>query len=303
MLKERSTIKKDIAPRDLRWGVERRLEFAEFRIVWDGRLNRNDITEFFGISTPQAAADISRYQELAPNNITYDKSAKCYVKGKAFKPVFLTADAQRYLAQLQSITDGILTSDETWISRLPSFDAVPVLRREIKTDHLSGILEAIHSTSAINIKYQSMTQPEPAWRWIFPHALGFDGFRWHTRAYCYVDNIFKDFLLPRIQGVRGIKDSEIDSKSDEAWHSNVTVQIGPHPDLNENQKRVVEVDYGMTDGALGITTRKAFLYYVLKRFSLDLPVGSRSAKDQHIVLLNSEEIDDALAVAEQRKVG
>ena len=76
MSANRSTIKgASHSPRDLRWGVERRLEFAEFRIVWDGRLNRNDITEFFGISTPQAAADISRYQELAPNNITYDKSA------------------------------------------------------------------------------------------------------------------------------------------------------------------------------------------------------------------------------------
>ena len=83
----------------------------------------------------------------------------------------------------------------------------------------------------------------------------------------------------------------------------VTIQIGPNPDLNENQKRVVEVDYGMEGGVLGITTRKAFLYYVLKRLGLDLPVGTRSAKDQHIILLNTVEVNDAIAVAQQRRAG
>ena len=70
----------------LRWGVERRLEFIEFRLFWEGRLNRSDITDFFGVSVPQASKDLSLYQELAPGNMDYDKSEKRYVAGPGFKP-------------------------------------------------------------------------------------------------------------------------------------------------------------------------------------------------------------------------
>jgi hypothetical protein len=49
----------------LRWGVERRLEFIEFRLYWEGGINRSDIREFFGVSVPQASKDLSLYQEMA----------------------------------------------------------------------------------------------------------------------------------------------------------------------------------------------------------------------------------------------
>ncbi|MDP6475054.1 MAG: WYL domain-containing protein, partial [Alphaproteobacteria bacterium] len=60
-------------------GVRRRFEFMEFRLFWEERLNRRDLMEFFEISVPQASMDLTRYQELAPGNIVYDKKAKCYV--------------------------------------------------------------------------------------------------------------------------------------------------------------------------------------------------------------------------------
>jgi hypothetical protein len=46
------------------WGQERRLEFIDFRLLWEGRLNRADITTFFRISVPQASLDLAKYQEL-----------------------------------------------------------------------------------------------------------------------------------------------------------------------------------------------------------------------------------------------
>jgi len=35
---------------NLRWGVERKLEFIEFRLFWEGSVNRSDIIET--LSTP-----------------------------------------------------------------------------------------------------------------------------------------------------------------------------------------------------------------------------------------------------------
>ena len=40
----------------LRWGTERRLEFIDFRLYWEGRVNRADLTREFGISVPQASS-------------------------------------------------------------------------------------------------------------------------------------------------------------------------------------------------------------------------------------------------------
>ena len=34
----------------MKWGVERRLEFIEFRLCWEVASNRADITEVFGVS-------------------------------------------------------------------------------------------------------------------------------------------------------------------------------------------------------------------------------------------------------------
>src|SRR5690606_40367587 len=70
----------------------------------------------------------------------------------------------------------------------------------------------------------------PRWRWIAPHAIAFDGFRWHARAYCFTDGCFKDFLLARILGIRDSRPSDIDDSQDANWHTHVTLEIGPHPD-------------------------------------------------------------------------
>ncbi len=57
----------------VRWGIERRLEFIEFRLFWEGHVNRSDLMAAFGISINQASADLNRYLGMAPGNMVYDK--------------------------------------------------------------------------------------------------------------------------------------------------------------------------------------------------------------------------------------
>ena len=72
---------------DLRWGVEQRLEFIEFRLFWEGHVNRGDLMSAFGVSVNQASTDLNRYIGMAPDNMQYDKSARAYVRGAAFAPL------------------------------------------------------------------------------------------------------------------------------------------------------------------------------------------------------------------------
>ena len=79
---------------ELRWGVEQRLEFIEFRLFWEGHVNRSDVMTQFGLSVNQASSDLSRYIGLAPHNMDYDRSLRTYVRQPDFRPVFDKLDAR-----------------------------------------------------------------------------------------------------------------------------------------------------------------------------------------------------------------
>ncbi|MFM2277896.1 MAG: hypothetical protein RLZZ444_127 [Pseudomonadota bacterium] len=38
----------------IRWELERRLEFIEYRLFWEGGSNRSDLIDEVGVSVPQA---------------------------------------------------------------------------------------------------------------------------------------------------------------------------------------------------------------------------------------------------------
>ncbi|MBF0159227.1 MAG: WYL domain-containing protein [Magnetococcales bacterium] len=274
-------------PKKLRWGVERRMEFIEFRLYWEGRINRKDLIDKFGVSIPQASADLTRYLEIAPGNMVYDTRLKFYFAPKNFKPRFLQPEADRYFANLRSIAAGIMNSTESWLENIPSYHVLQHPNRHIDPERLRKVMESIRSNLTIQIKYQSISTPEPEWRWVTPHALGFDGYRWHIRAFCHQDNGFRDFVLARILSIRNSRDDKVDASQDKEWHEMVDVRIGPHPKLTESQKKVVELDYGLEKGQRVISIRHAFLPYFVKQFGLDQP-NERSPEIQQIVLLNRE---------------
>jgi len=172
----------------------------------------------------------------------------------------------------------------------PNYAGTPVPARGVNADILRSVYTALTEERALSIVYQSMSRPEPSERIIEPHALAFDGFRWHARAFCQKDQVFKDFLLSRILEVGETVERDADPADDQAWTEEVVLEVGPHPDLSDAQRRVFEMDYGMIDGVAQIPVRRALLYYALKRLGLDTEPAARRPQDQQIVLLNRDEI-------------
>ncbi len=183
-----------------------------------------------------------------------------------------------------------MSAEQSWISVFPGFGATPTPARGVAPETLRDVLAAIRLPAALQVTYQSMSRPEPNARWIEPHALAFDGFRWHARAFCQNDQVFKDFLLSRIVEVGDQGPVTSDHGSDAAWHTDVVLEIGPHPDLSDNQRRAIEMDYGMEAGRAQIVVRRALLFYALKRLGLDTDPAAREPQDQQIVLLNRDEV-------------
>jgi hypothetical protein len=283
----------------MRWGVEKRLEFIEFRLFWEGGINRADIIEHFGISVPQASKDFTLYEEKARGNLRYDKNRKQYLAGNSFKPVFMEPRSDAYLNHLQAATNVARGSSEVWLATPPEFDAMPIPHRRVDVEVLRSILAAIRENKSVQIRYQSMSKkrPTPEWRRITPHALGNDGLRWHVRAYCHEDRRFKDFILSRCFGARDQQEPVVTPNDDRLWQRSFNVALAPNPVLSKGQREIVAQDFGMKNGRAKIPVRMALLYYFQKRLRLDTSDSPGNPHEKPVVVANRKAFDAALAEA------
>ncbi|WP_353330177.1 transcriptional regulator [Phaeobacter sp. NW0010-22] len=276
---------------NIKWATEQRFQYLEQRAFWHGSLNRSDLIEKFGISVPQASKDLASYQRMHPSNLSYDASKKQYSPTKDFTPFFASNDADEYLS---THSDAARKSGKTSLStKLP----LPV--RTVSTSAIQPVIESIYRAASVEIQYQSMNplKPAPSWRRITPHAFGNDGLRWHVRAFCHEDLKFKDFIASRVLDARDIGDAGELASSDTSWIGTVDVQLIPNPELSKAQKAVIASEYGMKNGSLTITVRKAMLYYFNKRLRLDVASELDKSHETPLIVSNRDEFDSALMEA------
>lgn len=280
-----------------RWGAERRIEFIDFRLLWDGTVNRGELVNFFGISTQQASADLAKYIELAPDNLEYDRNQKTYRVRAGFRPVMTRPDAHAYLNQLAGLANSTIAASATFLGWVPPHDLVRYPTRSIPTETLIRVMWAIRGHEEVQVQYQSMRRPAPTIRWIAPHAIAFDGLRWHARAWCAENQEFRDFVLSRIQSVHASRTTTVGPQDDDWWNTTVNIDIQPREELTAAQRRAIEADYGMENGRLRVPQRKALAFYFLRQLQLDLP--NPSPVVQPLRLANPEALADVLAAAQK----
>lgn len=268
----------------LRWGLERRLAYIEERLFWEGSFNRADLIEQFGISVAQASADISRYRSAAPRNLTYDTRAKTYKASSTVRPVFSPLDPARYLAELRASSEGVRV-EEGVAPRLLS-EMVPLPARPVRASVLRDVVLAIKGRGAVDCTYLSFQETFQGRRRIEPHALVFDGMRWHARARDAEQNVFRDFTLSRLTETARIGDAEVDASEDRDWNTWVRLRLKPHPGLSDVQQRAVRADYGFEGETLDLDVRTALVTSTKRRLRLDLDWQKQPAVAYHLILLS-----------------
>lgn len=270
---------------------ENRLEFLEFRLFWEGTIRRGDLQQEFDISAPQATADFRKYQEIAKGNLDYDLKRSTYTASPEFKPVIYKPDARNFLTELRLISDHVIPESDYRLSKIPTFAVVPLVRRRASEAKLRKVVQAVLRKKAVYVLYQSMRAEEPQRRWIEPHALAFDGSRWHVRAWCHRRWEFRDFVLARMLEVTKDRDANIDTKLDKEWNVSLDFRIGPNPKLSKWEQAAVEYDYDMKGGETVVPCRVSLSWYLERHLGLDLDVTKLPAQRQQIVLLNRGEIE------------
>lgn len=286
----------------VRWGVQRRLEFIDFRLFWDGRFNRRDLAETFGISTQQASADIALYTERAPGNLVYDSTLKAYLRASSYEPKLLHASAERYLLQLVAIENRWMRQEDTWFDVRPPIEDVSVLRKRTDAQVLLHILDAINKHCQLEIRYKSITGSAEPHRVIAPHALFHAHGRWYVRAWSTEHRDFRDYNLFRIDHVGELQSCIADPSRDFEWFHETDLILAPNPDLSPSQRAAIEAEYEMSNGRLVLTMRLSQTFYLMTEHNLDVAPGTLPPGKQQLVLLNRDEVVNARATARKLSI-
>jgi hypothetical protein len=276
-----TAISSTLSPSDLPFTVRQRMEHIERCLFWKGELQRADLIEIFGINPAQAAADFRDYMLVAAGNMDYNKSRKRYLPLPGFAPKFIEPTS---LDEFVGIESSAIPT-EPW----------PLPRRLASSETLQAVVKAIRCHEALEVRYQSMSDPKSSWRWLSPHAFASDGERWHVRAFCHKREEFRDFVLGRCIATRNSRPSEVSADQDTDWHTFLTVMVIPNPELSDDQRVAIAAEYNMPrNHQTKLRIRKSMLFYLKARYSPQ-PQSVAAAHQLVVVERKSEEKQDRVS--------
>lgn len=290
----------DTSIEDLKWGLRRRLEFIDFRLFWEGKINRSDLRDQFRISPQQATNDIDKFLQFAGDSMAYDATAKAFVRSAAYQPTFARGQAQRYLMQIQALRLGWLDKVHTWFATTPELEVVELGRRPLD-DHLVMVLNsAIKEHRSITATYWTMSGKPAAERELMPHSLAYAAGRWHMRAFEPGNGDFRDYNLSRLENVELGGNASIDAGLDYEWKTIGKLRLVPNPALSPAVQDSVRREYAFDDAELIKPCRLALLFYLDRQYHLTddkIDVGKR-----HLVLTNFAELEELRKSARRMSV-
>jgi hypothetical protein len=266
---------------EVAFAQRQRLHFIETLALWDGTVQRERVSESFGVAPTQVTRDFTAYREECPDNLTYNNRLKVYQPTPQFQPVLATGDPEEYLALLRA---GIQVKT---VKQLPSLGlhpdlaqhaSIPGPRARVMPAVLKQVLFAIQRVHGLEVVYLSMESAKPAPRTLWPHALFFSDEWWYVRAFDSKRMGFRDFALHRFDEARAhIGASPAIAAADEDWNSTVEVIVVPDARLTEAQQKLVARDFGMTRDNLGWAWRaqikKCLVGFFAAQYWLDVQLN------------------------------
>ncbi len=241
-----------------------RLVYLDQCLTWRGQVNRKDLIERFGISSPQAAIDFREYLErVAEPKPRYDTVRKCYLAdsghlGLPFKQEAVAPD--ELVRSPASDTFSLLPSP---VRQCPPF----VMRH---------LYQAIEQRQKIEIDYISMSSGLRQNQWIAPANFASDGERLHVRAWSFHHQQWRDYLPVRVSPQSSFSIAPIGSElpQDADWDELVEIRLRPISSLNDEQKAAVRLEFGFTTDDLSFQIRRSLEFYIERRWGLNRP-GAR----------------------------
>lgn len=242
--------------------IDRRFAYIETRLYWGNGLTAKQLGETFEIARQNAQASIAAYRQLHPGNMTYNASNKKHEATGDFSPHYINREPRRYLNYLRGNSlASRFWEDEDWGGlQIEDVDTLfrPYLQREI----VRKVVTAIQIHQSLHLEYHA--KEDIRHLTIAPNHLAYASRRYHLRAYCYEWNKFIDLVLSRILSAEFSAEDWVSSAEDEDWNREIELQFIPNPELPDNVKATLLLDFHLNEGVYTIPVRKALSAYVLR---------------------------------------
>ena len=285
---------------EIKWAARQRLQYIELMAYYTGVITRSDIARAFGISDAAATKDLKFYNDIAPENLLYKHNVFGFVPTSAFKEVFADLSPAVVLPMIEanlSVFGG--PNQDSAIFGIP-VDSLTLPNRLPDKPVLAQVTRAIRNHKKLKVSYHSLSDStSDISRIIEPHALVNTGFRWHVRAYNEDSFDFRDFVLSRLEDATCLEQlAESSAQYDDDWVEIITLQLAPHPHLDDKKRASLLMDYGAESDIIEIKIRRALIGYLLQQLSVDTTDDhSLNPTKYQLIIVNRDEIEPFAAWA------
>lgn len=261
-----------------------RIRDMEILIQWEGSLDNARLREAFGVKTVQASRLLNAFWELR-RNVIDRASPKAPLRPRGdFDKVVPHSTPDDYLRLLENVVQPQATFPDVIVDARVDLapEAPPIF---------ALILQACNQGLGLSVTYSSMGSPQGTQRDIYPHSLVRAPRRWHVRAWCALRKDFRDFTVGRISNAQLLPiDAPMRRIDDKEWGRLVSLVIVAHPDLNEQQKGLVQREYFPGKAAMRLKVRSALVGYVVQDLRLALDPARETPPEFQLWLKNSPKI-------------
>jgi hypothetical protein len=248
----------------------------EVLLRWGDGLRVGDLQRITGL-TRQAAQLLRRDYEGrhgrgALERVRGKRGARRvgYVAGPAFRPAYIRDDVAAYLDYLRGATlvSRLLVREAgaphlgPWTGVRVHEALVPAARARPRA--CANVPRGLAARRAVLCDYQSKQGRRDSVV-ISPHALVFDGLRYHVRAHVHGTGNWVDLVLGRFLAAELTKEAWVGDAGDLEWHSFRMLQATINPALPEDVRQALREEYELTDDTFSFRERQPVLFYVRRR--------------------------------------
>lgn len=264
-------------------GYDLRYWFIELCAYWEGRINVKQLADEFHLSRQQASKILSGYRQQYPEQLRYSPTNKAYLPTTSFLLHYLSGDSEEYLSWLQGNPR----------QHIP-IQCLTAPARQIPVEILRPMVQALTTGMAVDTEYAAINGIREE-RLIAPQQLVYGAGRWHVRAWCFLRQQYRDFVLSRFLSA-ALDDSKTPPSEhpDTAWLTMITLIFAPDPRLDLSHQQVLQQEYGMQAGRLTVTIRAALANYLLHEMGISARIVAGDPEAQQLVLVNKRDIEQWL---------
>lgn len=260
-------------------------------LIWEGRLNRSRVVQLFGLGKIRASQWIREFRDSHPGWVYWDsKTRSFYATAEPYRNLDRSQYAESLAKYLALV--GLPSASQSDYIESVVWTAFPDI--SIPPPHIFATLNnAIRMKRVVEITYMSMGTPTPHQRIISPHSLVKAGRRWHTRAYSKNNQQFRDYALGRITDVAMLgqdADPEHGVERDEAWTTEVPVQLVAHPYLSSDQQKVIRQEYFNGTSGRTDTCRGALVAYFIQDLRAAIDTAVEKPPEYQLAVENIKEV-------------